>query len=505
MGARGHDGLAIPGRVVLARESAFSLGSLEVEPKLRQVRFDQQQLTLEPRIMQVLVALARAGGEIVTRDELVDCCWDRRIVGDDSINRAISRIRRLVESSGVPYKVETIPKIGYRLVPIDRRSVSPVEPWRRRLAMDRRAVLIGAGAAALSAGGVTLFLIRRPSTDPIPPEARLLYERAAAMNSAATPVTEGMVIPLLQEAVRIAPGFGDAWGALALQYRAEIERDPARRSEFKPRLREAVANARRYSPGNPDAEAATVLPGEHYGRWAAIEPVYRGLVTRHPNHAVAHHMLGILLMDVGRWSDAVEALGATQRLEPLSPIPAYQLTVALWGAGRITEAEKQIEAAVRRWPRHSAIWQTRIKLLALTGHPEIALQLLRDTSRLPLDNVGDFVDRMRLTATALLTGRADDARAVIALIERNGATVTDAIYCAAMREDVLALDMLEGMFFGSGRWARWRRRPVATHPLFQPHARSLWGEPRFARLLSAIRLEDYWQTSGTEPDYRRSG
>ena len=44
--------------------------------------------------MQALVALARADGEIVTRDELIQSCWDGRIVGEDAIDRVIARLRR---------------------------------------------------------------------------------------------------------------------------------------------------------------------------------------------------------------------------------------------------------------------------------------------------------------------------------------------------------------------------------------------------------------------------
>lgn len=509
MGAQGHDGLAVPGRVVLAREQAFSIGLLQIEPRLRQVRFGEQQLTLEPRVMQVLVALARVGGEVVTRDELVEYCWDRRAVGDDSINRALSRIRRLFGTACVPFRIETIPKVGYRLIERDGRSLGT--PLQSRPAADRsapvgrRAILAGVAAATLGTAAGSIFLARRALDDAVPREARLLYERAEAMNSTATQLTDGLVIPLLEEAVRIAPQFGDAWGALALQYRAEIERDPARRSDYEARLRAAVTQARRYSPGNPDAEAAVVLPGEHFGRWTTIEPVYRRLVARHPDYGSAHHSLGVFLMDVGRWSDAVEPLLTARRLKPLSPIAAYQLTVALWGAGRIADADDEIANAMRLWPRHSAIWQTRIKLLTLTGRARAALRLLEDSSRLPLDHVGDFTTRIRVTATALLSRRADDVSAALAMMERSGVSLPDAIYCAAMGQVSVALDMLEGIFFGTGAWGRFQEAPRTTHPLFQPHARPLWREPRYDQLLSAIRLEQYWRASGTQPDYRRFG
>ena len=80
MGANKHDGLAIPGQVVLAREPRFTLGRVKVRPELREVVSGARREILEPRVMQVLVALARADGEIVTRDELIEYCWSGRIV-----------------------------------------------------------------------------------------------------------------------------------------------------------------------------------------------------------------------------------------------------------------------------------------------------------------------------------------------------------------------------------------------------------------------------------------
>ncbi len=104
------------GQIDLARVAPFRLGPLTVEPALRQVTSVRSE-TLEPRVMQVLVALVRAEGGIVSRDDLVRQCWEGRIVGDDSVNRVISRLRRLAEESGGgSFRIETITKVGYRLV-----------------------------------------------------------------------------------------------------------------------------------------------------------------------------------------------------------------------------------------------------------------------------------------------------------------------------------------------------------------------------------------------------
>jgi DNA-binding winged helix-turn-helix (wHTH) protein len=103
-----------PISVDLAREADFELGSLRVRPSLRQVEAEGASETLEPRIMQVLVALSQRRGEVVSRDELIARCWGGRIVGEDAISRCIARVRKLGEAHHA-FGLETIARVGYRL------------------------------------------------------------------------------------------------------------------------------------------------------------------------------------------------------------------------------------------------------------------------------------------------------------------------------------------------------------------------------------------------------
>src|SRR4051794_39763128 len=106
------------GPIVLAHEAPLAFGSLTIEPGVRRVvHADGGDEILQPRIMQVLVALARTPGQILTRDELTARCWNGVVVGEDAINRVIGQLRRLSEGLGAgSFKVETINKVGYRIV-----------------------------------------------------------------------------------------------------------------------------------------------------------------------------------------------------------------------------------------------------------------------------------------------------------------------------------------------------------------------------------------------------
>jgi TolB-like protein/DNA-binding winged helix-turn-helix (wHTH) protein len=105
--------------IELSSEPDFELGGLDVHPSTREAIRGGVRHVVEPRVMQVLVALARAQGAVVSRDDLIRCCWKGRVVGEAAINGCISKLRGLAEAGGFEpaFAVATIPRVGYRLEP----------------------------------------------------------------------------------------------------------------------------------------------------------------------------------------------------------------------------------------------------------------------------------------------------------------------------------------------------------------------------------------------------
>ncbi|MET0338361.1 MAG: winged helix-turn-helix domain-containing protein [Caulobacter sp.] len=155
------------GRITLAVEPPFRLGVFEVRPAALEISGPQGEETLEPRVMQVLVALARAHGEPVGRDEMVDLCWDGRIVSEDALNRCVARLRRAL-CADPRVALETIPKIGYRLKVREGAAPELDADLPRPDAMSgksrpsRRALLIGATVLAFVAAGAVSWFLTRP-------------------------------------------------------------------------------------------------------------------------------------------------------------------------------------------------------------------------------------------------------------------------------------------------------------------------------------------------------
>lgn len=174
--------------VDLAHEPPFTLGGLEVRPATREAGAGAAVEILEPRVMQVLVALARRRGEVVSRDELILSCWAGRAVGDDAINRCIARIRRLCETHG-GFSLETIARVGYRLndAGLDTPAAPPVEATRtiKGFVYRHRAVL--AAALVLAAGlGLALWMVPGRTA-----------QKAPALKTAAAPSLSRLTIAVL--------------------------------------------------------------------------------------------------------------------------------------------------------------------------------------------------------------------------------------------------------------------------------------------------------------------
>ena len=140
--------------VRLSAATDFRLGRLCIRPSACEAIRDGERHHIEPRVTQVLVALVRAEGAVVSRHDLIESCWDARIVGEDAINRCISKLRELADAGAgrTDFQIETIARIGYRL----QAAVGTVEDnaspgTASGVPRMRRAAVLAVGAAAILA------------------------------------------------------------------------------------------------------------------------------------------------------------------------------------------------------------------------------------------------------------------------------------------------------------------------------------------------------------------
>ena len=97
--------------------------NFELDVRAGELRKHGVRLRLQGQPLQVLAALLKSGGDVVTREELRAQIWttDTFVDFDHSLHNAIARLREaLGDSAERPRYIETLPRRGYRFIaPVD--------------------------------------------------------------------------------------------------------------------------------------------------------------------------------------------------------------------------------------------------------------------------------------------------------------------------------------------------------------------------------------------------
>lgn len=121
---------------------SFRLADWKVLPELNRLEHLQsaEQVAIEPRLMHLLCFLAANQGSMVDRDTLVSQLWPTVVVNENSLTRAVSELRKHLrgKSGDATTFIETIPKKGYRLIPLNEERTTP-----KAVALNSTAALYG--------------------------------------------------------------------------------------------------------------------------------------------------------------------------------------------------------------------------------------------------------------------------------------------------------------------------------------------------------------------------
>ena len=502
----------------LAHRPDFQVGDTLVRPSLRTFQNGDARVIAEPRVMRVMLALADARGAVLSRDDLIHTCWDGVIVGDEAINRAIFELRRIARSVGGGFEIETIARVGYRLIgqvgPADGVAAAKMVNPPADLLASRRGLIAGA-VAALAITGLTSFAFW-PRVDPRAAALRLRGEQAMRDEM---PDSDEQGVGFLREAVALEPRNAAGWGLLALALRNVSEHaapdkwpDALRASE------RATARAIAIDPKEANALAAQATIRPEFGDWYAAEDRIRAVLKVAPDHAYSLASLGYLLESVGRSRESAAVTARAAELQPLSPVFQYRLAYKYWIAGRPVEADQVIDRALQLWPRHPGVIFARLLIYVWTGRYQPALDMLNDSDAIKSAMPLTAVKAWHLTITGLQSGRSED-KARARAVQMDAATRSPGL--AVMAVQVLTLlgfidDAFQvaegyllrrGALIGSLRMSRQqmvvndqeRRKTVM---LFNPNTASMRADRRFLPLVDAMGLTTYWKRRAILPDFQ---
>lgn len=100
----------------------FYVGDWLVQPALCRLSRDAQTVQVRAKVMDLLGYLASRGGEVVSKESLLDDVWGAREISESALTRTVTELRHaLGDDVAKPRFLETIPKRGYRFI-------APVRP-----------------------------------------------------------------------------------------------------------------------------------------------------------------------------------------------------------------------------------------------------------------------------------------------------------------------------------------------------------------------------------------
>ncbi len=312
---------AAAGRV--SRLSPFRLGPWQVDPATGRLSSANEQRSLEPKLMELLLLLAGKPGQVWSRGDIEATVWAGAVVGEDTVARAISRLRRaLGDSASEPRFIETLPKRGYRLIEVV--EALPQSKMRRPLVWVAAGVLLAIGLlwARWSPDGPTpvsdsRFEQQIARADDLymrftraDNEAAIgLYERVLAEEPGHSGAQAGLANALVQRVVRW-PRSATVEGASSLS--EALGRGLTRGPEAAAILTRAVGMAERavrQAPNDPDALKALAFTVSARGELDRAAELYQQ----------------VLQLDADAWA-AMANLGeiATLRGEPAAAIEYFE-------------------------------------------------------------------------------------------------------------------------------------------------------------------------------------
>jgi transcriptional activator of cad operon len=99
------------------------IGAWCVNPASGQISRDGETARVEVRTMRLLLCLAEHSRELVSIDDLLTQVWPDVTVAPDSVYQAVASLRRLLgDDPKQPTYIETVPRLGYRMI-------ATVSPW----------------------------------------------------------------------------------------------------------------------------------------------------------------------------------------------------------------------------------------------------------------------------------------------------------------------------------------------------------------------------------------
>ena len=439
----GSEDLAARGRSRLATDyidsPSFPVGKWHADPVLCTITAGNVVRKLEPRLMRLLDVITRSNGSLVTKERILREVWEGKVVGDDTIASAVSRLRQALDDDSRRQElIKTVSRRGYVLAqPLSIGSAIKSE---------------SNDTTALCSMGRELL---RHGTAQGLEQARIYFE-AARQN---------------------APTSADAHAGFACVRLTQFFAGYASREVcLAPALaaaRKAVELDKRCSLGWTACGFAQLV---NSGAWPECEAAFQFALSNEGDHGIAYRWYALFLLSQKRFDEAELMARRALTHEPYTLAALRVLIQVLLASRRYKIVLEEAEAALALSDGELAIW-----LWAGCAHKFLGRERAAyDAFRMSLGP--SFEPKMRERCDAaferdglkgffrLIAARQEEGEVVMRPLDR-------AIVCTFAGDHARAIRFLASAFQHGDPQLSW------FHVL--PHFDDLRGQPNFDKLVRA--------------------
>ena len=287
----------------------FEFGPYSLDVEERRLCNAGEIVPLAPKAFDVLVALVRRAGTLVTKRELLDLVWHDVSVEEGVLSVYVSAFRKSLGESveGTAY-IETVPRAGYRFSEGVTRREPPAEPLSMRWPI-----------------GVL----------PARPEVPELIGRGRGCLMAASRAEIPRAVEASRSAIALDPDYAAAHAGLAVAHCAEAELRVAAPDVAYASARAAALRALPMEATNADAQVAlaTVLFLSDWNWNGARRSLERALALN-TDHSEGWLLYGRLLEALGYFAEGLAAKQRVLERDPSSATVHLQIALSYWNQRR---------------------------------------------------------------------------------------------------------------------------------------------------------------------------
>jgi DNA-binding winged helix-turn-helix (wHTH) protein len=289
----------------------FAFGPFRLDSGARRLLRDGEAVPLSPTQFDLLELLVAKAGQVISKDQLIDAVWRDVAVSDNSLEQAISALRRTLDPAAGRQFIETRPRRGYRFaVPVTRLEDRKSDEVLEALLAPHRAWIEGRAA---------LETLEREQIL----HARAVFERVLPASPSQAPVHVGLA------------------NACAMQYemtRADREPDSGALEMAAHHAREAC----RLDAQSAEAWATLGFVLDRTGPRTDALAAARRAVTLEPDNW--RHFVRLSYVSWGE--ERLRAARRTLALLPGFPMAHWLAATVHVARQAIDEAERELEAGI---------------------------------------------------------------------------------------------------------------------------------------------------------------